>query len=316
MPLVGLRMSVSREALNRLTGRHVLAVSSNRCEQCRAWLVSADRGRERMPGHDWTTRTSRCDLSESRWNGLRRSPANYVRWILAVWLLFFGRRAFARAKRHAHLTGSPAARGGRNLDACANVSSSMRDRDVRRLLHSSSLVAHRDDPETLVIEELGLNHGATRVDVAVVNGELHGFELKSARDTLGRLPLQVTTYNRVFDRVTLVAALRHLEKASQMIPSWWGLMGVRGSDEQLELVTLRAPGLNPAADAFAIAQLLWRQEALELLESRGLASGLRGASRRSLYEKLATMVPFDELKLAVRASLKLRKSWRVGGRQT
>lgn len=64
----------------------------------------------------------------------------------------------------------------------------MRDRDVRQALHRKVLKEHHGDADTLVLDELGLRHGTCRVDIAVVNGYLHGYEIKSDSDTLERLP--------------------------------------------------------------------------------------------------------------------------------
>src|SRR5690242_17854466 len=66
----------------------------------------------------------------------------------------------------------------------------LRDRDVRKALKSKLLREHIADPRTLVLDELGLRHGACRVDIAVVNGSMHGYEIKSDSDTLERLPSQ------------------------------------------------------------------------------------------------------------------------------
>lgn len=94
----------------------------------------------------------------------------------------------------------------------------MRDRDVRQALHRKVLKEHHGDADTLVLDELGLRHGTCRVDIAVVNGYLHGYEIKSDSDTLERLPAQIATYGLVLDRATLVVGERHLEKAKPLIP--------------------------------------------------------------------------------------------------
>ena len=60
----------------------------------------------------------------------------------------------------------------------------MRDVDVRRAVHNKILRHHHGQDDTLVLDELGLLGGDTRVDIAVVNGKIHGYELKSDRDTL------------------------------------------------------------------------------------------------------------------------------------
>src|SRR2546426_1117053 len=75
----------------------------------------------------------------------------------------------------------------------------------------------------LVMDELGLNHGSIRVDVAVINGHLHGYEIKAERDSLERLPAQARMYERVLDFVSVVCAPKHLKRARRILPRFWGL---------------------------------------------------------------------------------------------
>jgi hypothetical protein len=67
-----------------------------------------------------------------------------------------------------------------------------KDGHLRIALKRRLLTRYSDHPSTLILEELGLKHGAARIDIAVVNGDLHGYELKSDSDTLSRLPRQAT----------------------------------------------------------------------------------------------------------------------------
>jgi hypothetical protein len=99
----------------------------------------------------------------------------------------------------------------------------MRDIDVRQALWRKVLADHIRDPRTRVVSELGVAYGEARVDIAVVNGRLHGFEIKSDSGTLVRLPSQIEAYNRVFDRVTLVAGRKHIDGLTALIPDWWGV---------------------------------------------------------------------------------------------
>src|SRR5689334_9253856 len=80
-----------------------------------------------------------------------------------------------------------------------------------------------NDPATLILNEMGIRHGAVRADVVVINGRLHGYELKSDVDTLKRLPSQMQEYCAVFERMTLILAGKHLEKALDIVPEWWGI---------------------------------------------------------------------------------------------
>ena len=72
-----------------------------------------------------------------------------------------------------------------------------------------------------------------------MSGVLHGYEIKSNRDRLTRLASQAETYSRVLDRVTLVVCPRHIEAALQLVPSWWGVLLVRGSVEAVSLDPFR-----------------------------------------------------------------------------
>src|SRR5437868_3972985 len=67
----------------------------------------------------------------------------------------------------------------------------LRDSDIRPTL-LRELQAHFSDPEhNLILQEFGCN--AARIDLAVVNGALHGFEIKSDCDSLERLDSQIVS---------------------------------------------------------------------------------------------------------------------------
>ena len=183
----------------------------------------------------------------------------------------------------------------------------MRDADVRRALLGD--LATQSDSDTLVLDELDLC-GLTRVDVAVVNGHLSGFEITGSTDTLRRLPGQVATYSRVLDFAELVVAENHYARALDLLPDWWGVRVASGGD-QVRLDSVRPSQMNDSVDPGALVQLLWRDEALSELAARGLDRGFRSRPRWILWERLAAEVPLDELKTAVRARLKGRADWRV-----
>ncbi len=187
----------------------------------------------------------------------------------------------------------------------------MRDRDVRQALHRKVLKEHHGDAHTLVLDELGLRHGTCRVDIAVVNGYLHGYEIKSDSDTLERLPAQIATYGLVLDRATLVVGERHLEKAKPLIPQWWGIKVVTaGPRGGISFETAQAFAQNPTIDPLALAELLWRPEVVEILQERGAPPALLRKPRGVLYKYLAETVDLQELRPLIRQRLKARARWR------
>ena len=187
----------------------------------------------------------------------------------------------------------------------------MRDIDVRDALRRRLNHEHASElSDTLFVDELGLC-GQVRVDVAVVNGSLSGYELKSASDTLRRLPTQIDVYSQVLDHATLVVADNHATRARDMLPSWWGVIEATGGSGHVELHDVASPQMNPNIRAESLAQLLWRDEVLEELTQRGLDTGYRSKPRVVLWERLAAEVSLDELRHVVRARLKARERWRV-----
>ena len=185
----------------------------------------------------------------------------------------------------------------------------MRDSDVRAAVRSRLSAIHDGDPNTSIVEEMGVWSGTVRIDIAVINGELAGFELKSDRDTLQRLPVQADLYSRVFDRVTLVVGSKHAAKARSLVPNWWGILEASYKGGAVILKQKRLGRTNPNIDPYLVAQLLWKREAIRALEIFGLAGGWRSKPVKAIHERLAAEVPFPELAGCVRATLRRRKYW-------
>lgn len=186
------------------------------------------------------------------------------------------------------------------------------DKAIRSALRENLQKIYESDSTVKIIEELGLAHGEARIDLAVVNGSIHGYELKSDLDTLRRLPEQVRIYNSVLDHVTLVVGKNHLFDAFNIIPEWWGvtIAKVSSSGNKISFCNIRDADENPQKNSVAIANLLWREEALHILEEKGVAGGVRSKSRQVLYERLAEVLNQNELRAKVREYLSTREDWR------
>lgn len=179
-----------------------------------------------------------------------------------------------------------------------------RDAEVRELL-KRHLVSDHGGATAVILDELGLCQGNVRVDVAAVNGELSGFEIKSPADRLTRWPRQCRVYSKVVDRAWLVAPEKTLTAADA--PSWWGLVIVVQTATLLGLRVVRDAQPNPRVDAYSLARLLWRDEAIRILDEHALARGFRTKPRRVIWRRLANDVPLDNLRRAVRGALKVRQ---------
>lgn len=182
------------------------------------------------------------------------------------------------------------------------MNAALRDCDIRPALRR--IVQGSDASNTVLIEELGLNKGTVRVDLAVVNGIMHAYEIKSDFDTLRRLATQVEHYGKCFDRVSLVLGPKHLKMARKSVPKWWGLVRVTAGADGPRFCTVRKPRRNPARDARALIELLWRDATLALLERIGAAHGLRSKPRDVLWDQASQRLTLEEIADAVRSHLK------------
>lgn len=185
----------------------------------------------------------------------------------------------------------------------------MRDPEIRTELHRRLQLRHGNDPNVRIVDEMSVLTGECRIDVALINGRLEGFEIKSESDSLTRLPRQAVAYGQVFDRLTVICAERHLEQALILLPQWWGVEAAERRGAGTRIVRKRAARANPAVEPQAVAQLLWRSEALAALEARDAARGLRSKPRRTLWSALAETMPRRELGALVRDTLRARRDW-------
>lgn len=186
----------------------------------------------------------------------------------------------------------------------------MRDIDVRLALRKAVTKEFRKDAGTLILEELGILNGECRIDLAVVNGKLHGYEIKSDMDTLDRLPVQASAYNEVFDRIHLVVGERHWKKALDLVAPSWGIYVATQTKGRTILREDRPAQDNPNVVARSLARLLWRSELVTILEELGVKS-VRSKRASDLHSLLINTVAVDCLRRLVRETLKSRPDWRV-----
>ncbi|MGE3227871.1 MAG: sce7726 family protein [Hyphomicrobium sp.] len=185
------------------------------------------------------------------------------------------------------------------------------DIDIRTALHHKKLRSYREAPDTLVVDELGLSHAKVRIDIAVINGCVHGYEIKSSLDTLDRLPSQLALYRQCLGKLTLVCAPRHVDRVAKMAPAWAGIIeATKGQRGAISFATVRRGRSNPDIDPVQLAHLLWRAEAASLLSRFDASPRLLRQSRTQLYACLAQFMTIDQLTASIREFMRARPEWR------
>lgn len=185
----------------------------------------------------------------------------------------------------------------------------MKDIDIRKPL-LQKLDSQNQGHSYKIIPEMAVCDGISRVDVAVANGNLYGYEIKSDADTLDRLASQQECYNKTFDKVFIVVGPKYQDIISQYIPDWWGIyVAYYTKENQIELKERKRGRKNREVSSEALLELLWRDELEILLKQHGIKS-LSGKNRRILRKLAIEKIAFDDIRNYTRETLKTRKEWR------
>ena len=161
-----------------------------------------------------------------------------------------------------------------------------------------------------IIEELAVCDGEARVDVAVANGRLCGYEIKSDADTLERLALQRKCYDKTFDMVSIVVGEKFKNNIDKYIPDYWGIYIVSEYFSGCKIKKKRAAKVNRNVEVAALLELLWKDEIVFLLKEAGIR-GISGKNRRLLRKMAMDNFSVKEIKNYTRETLKNRQNWRV-----
>jgi len=182
----------------------------------------------------------------------------------------------------------------------------MRDPEIRNILHSYLSIQNKFIKDTIIVDELNIKNGLARIDVAVINGLIHGYEIKSEADTLNRLENQIPYYNSSLEKISIVVNPKHIDKVIQKIPSWWGIIEVSGDNKISEI---RKAEDNNIIDITDTLLLLWKNELIKLFIKHKIEYK-KSWNRKILIESLSYNLNDNLLLDDIRQTLKLRKNWR------
>lgn len=163
----------------------------------------------------------------------------------------------------------------------------------------------------LLFDELGVMQGSSIVDLAVITPTyFQAFEIKSAEDTLTRLPNQIQKYNLVFDYISIIVEEQHYFKAKNLIPPFWGIVIARRVRDVVSFEHVRRPVYNSLTTADAISQLLWKDEVYEVLKNQKI-KGISKLNRKKLWKVLVENFSKEQIKTLVFEAMKKRQKWKI-----
>lgn len=120
------------------------------------------------------------------------------------------------------------------------------DNNIRKSL-IQQIQSYKDSK---LYEEFTTPSGNARADIVLVNGRVHGYEIKSDFDNLLRLENQILEYDRTFEMNSVVVSERHLIKVEEMLPEHWGIILAKPLEEHdsIRLSFIKRAKLNPNID--------------------------------------------------------------------
>lgn len=192
----------------------------------------------------------------------------------------------------------------------------MNDLDIRNSLKTGPLRKYLIDSNSLVLDEFNISLGLVRADIAVVNGVLHGIEIKSERDNLTRLDNQLKEYNKFFEYITIVTCEKFKDKILENFPSNYGILIANKQNDKIVFKKLRKAKKNYSVDKLCLAQALWKDELIDVLESINYKKGFKSKSKPFLYQILCDNCTKQQLLAIVKEKIKARTNWRVDSQQT
>lgn len=138
----------------------------------------------------------------------------------------------------------------------------LNDRNIRNAL-VSRLKTQAIQPKA-IIEELRVHNGNAIADVVALYNEAHCYEIKGDGDKVERILAQGKFYNLSFRKITLVTTEKHLKKAVELAPAFWGIMIADNKAKDIKLRYIRKATNNPKFDKRVALLALWKEEMLSI----------------------------------------------------
>ncbi|KGS05894.1 sce7726 family protein [Burkholderia pseudomallei] len=160
--------------------------------------------------------------------------------------------------------------------------------------------------DAVLINEMVVANWSRRADLAVANGRLTAFEIKSDLDTLSRLDGQVETYLQRFDKVVIVTTEKFFREVLLRTPERVGVWVLTQAETQhgYRVRTARPGRATDVKRTEALCGFLLQTELSSFLRSQGFA--IEADRSRTTLTNLAGHVPTSRLRGFVLEAIKKR----------
>ena len=153
--------------------------------------------------------------------------------------------------------------------------------------------------KTTIINELTVNLLSRRADLVFIDEDMQAFEIKSEADQLSRLAGQTETYLQFFDKVTIVAASKHIEEILKSTPKHvavWEFV-------EFKFKIRRRGKKLPIKDKSSLIRLMTANELKKTLSQAGVVASLK---RRAELVSAVSELSVASIRRQTIASIKSR----------
>lgn len=155
-----------------------------------------------------------------------------------------------------------------------------------------------------IINEMVVANWSRRADLAVANGHLQAFEIKSDFDSLKRLDGQLETFTSRFEKVTVICSPKFTYEITKKVTSKVGIIEYLSTEQGIRFKIVQRGRISlPVNKSVYINFLLKKELQLFLIENG--KSFLAESGRESL-ERIAEKLPLSKIRAFVLRAIKLR----------
>lgn len=180
----------------------------------------------------------------------------------------------------------------------------MNDAEIRLAL-TNWLNEKKISPQK-ILNEITISDGLARPDLIAIYSYSHCYEIKGDNDQIQRIVRQFTHYQSSFKKNTLVTTQKHLKKALELLPDFWGIILAINENETIKFKYVRKSSHNPFYRKDIASKILWKAEMQQLLENKYI-SYKSSSTRNDLIDLLNISYTSYELDQSICLSLLNRK---------
>jgi len=158
--------------------------------------------------------------------------------------------------------------------------------------------------DATIINEMVVANWSRRADLAIANGSLQAFEIKSDFDSLKRLDGQLETFNSRFEKVTIVCATKFTCEVSKRVSSDVGVVEFQSDNSGVRFKIIKKGRVCSRLNKGVYLDFLLKSELKDLLNQYGIT--FSNDSHRDYLEVLASRLALNKIRNFVITSIKNR----------